>query len=156
MRRYLVLLCLVGISKAYDGIPYYPNHYISPGMQVGMNSKGNFFISVQITVGLIPNDVQDWDISEFSNSLKPLPIGLTIGERYYKVKGKGWKKYNYIDAQVWIYYAGMGLGIMVDENRNKYSRFKCGAGLFGYLTYDYFKVFKHNYGLIGVRPILNP
>ena len=81
---------------------------------------------------------------------------MTIGERHYKVKGKGWKKYHYIDAQAWIGYAGLGLGLMIDENRNKYSRFKCGAGLFGYLTYDYFRVFKHNYGLIGVRPILNP
>ena len=70
-------------------------------------------------------------------------------------KGEGRKIYHYIDAQAWIGYAGLGLGLMVDENRNKYSRFKCGAGLFGYLTYDYFKVFKHNYGLIGVRPRVN-
>jgi len=31
-----------------------------------------------------------------------------------------------------------------------------GAGYIGYLTYDFFKVFNHNYGLIGVLPILNP
>ena len=149
MRRFLVLLCLVGILKAYDAT------YISPGIQVGMNSIGNLFISGQITFGLVPFDVLDLDISGLPSSSKAIPIGLTIGERHYKVKGEGWKKYHYIDAQAWIGYAGLGLGLMVDENRNKYSRFKCGAGLFGYLTYDYFKVFKHNYGLIGVRPRVN-
>ena len=149
MQRFLVLLCLVGILKAYDAT------YISPGVQVGMNSRGNLFISGQITFGLVPFDVLDLNISGLPSSSKAIPIGLTIGERHYKVKGEGWKKYHYIDAQAWIGYAGLGLGLMVDENRNKYSRFKCGAGLFGYLTYDYFKVFKHNYGLIGVRPRVN-
>ena len=150
MQRFLVLLCLVGILKAYDAT------YISPGIQVGMNSRGNLFISGQITFGFVSFDILDLEDVNYIPSPKAIPIGLTIGERHYKVKGKGWKKYHYIDAQAWIGFAGMGLGIMVDENRNKYSRFKCGAGLFGYLTYDYFKVFKYNYGLIGVRPILNP
>ena len=121
-----------------------------------MNSRGNLFISGQITFGFASFDILDLEDVNYIPSLKAIPIGLTVGERHYKVGGKGWKKYHYIDAQAWIGFAGMGLGIMVDENRNKYSRFKCGAGLFGYLTYDYFKVFKHNYGLIGVRPILNP
>ena len=53
MRRFLVLLCLVGILKAYDAT------YISPGIQVGMNSAGNFFISGQITTGLASTDVYD-------------------------------------------------------------------------------------------------
>ena len=81
---------------------------------------------------------------------------MTIVKRHYKIKGEVWEKYHYIDAQAWMGCGGMGLGIMVDENRNKYSRFKCGAGFIGYLTYDYFKVFKHNYRLIGMLPILNP
>ena len=81
---------------------------------------------------------------------------MTIVKRHYKVKGEVLEKYHYIDAQAWMGCGGIGLGIMVDENRNKYSRFKCGAGFIEFLTYDYFKVFKHNYGLIGVRPILNP
>ena len=150
MYRFLVLLCLFGILNAYDAT------YISPGIQLGMNSRGNLFISGQITFGFVSFDILDLEDVKNIPASKAIPIGLTIGERHYIVKGKGWEKYHYIDAQAWIGYAGMGLGIMVDENRNKYSRFKCGAGLFGYLTYDYFKVFKHNYGLIGVRPILNP
>ena len=141
MYRFLVLLCFIRILRAYDAT------YISPGIQLGMNSAGNFFISGQITAGLASPDVLD---------PKAIPIGLTIGERHYKVKGKGWKKYHYIDAQAWMGFGGMGFGIMVDESRNNYLRFKCGAGLIGYLTYDYFKVFNHNYGLIGVLPILNP
>ena len=141
MYRFLVLLCFIGILKAYDAT------YISPGIQLGINSAGNFFISGQITAGLAYSSVLD---------PKAIPIGLTIGKRHYKVKGKVWKKYHYIDAQAWMGYGGMGLGIMVDESRNNYLRFKCGAGYIGYLTYDYFKVFNHNYGLIGVLPILNP
>ena len=141
MYRFLVFLYLIEILKAYDAT------YISPGIQLGMNSVGNFFISGQITAGLASPDVLD---------PKAIPIGLTIGERHYKVKGKGWEKYHYIDAQAWMGYGGMGLGVMVDESRNSYLRFKCGAGLIGYLTYDYFKVFNHNYGLIGVLPSLNP
>ena len=141
MARLLVLLCLIKILKAHDAT------YISPGIQLGMNSAGNFFISGQITAGLASPDVYD---------PKAIPIGLTIGKRHYKVKGEGWEKYHYIDAQAWMGFGGMGLGIMVDESRNNYLRFKCGAGLLGYLTYDNFKVFKHNFGLIGVLPILNP
>ena len=141
MYRFYVLLCFIGILRAYDAT------YISPGIQLGMNSAGNFFISGQITAGLASPDVYD---------PKAIPIGLTIGKRHYKVKGKGWEKYHYIDAQAWMGFGGMGLGIMVDESKNNFLRFKCGAGLLGYLTYDNFKVFKHNYGLIGVLPILNP
>ena len=141
MQRFLVLLCLVGILNAYDAT------YISPGIQLGMNSAGNFFISGQITAGLASQDVYD---------PKKIPIGLTIGKRHYKVKGEEWEKYHYIDAQAWMGFGGMGLGIMVDESRNNYLRFKCSAGLLGYLTYGNFKVFKHNFGLIGVLPILNP
>ena len=150
MQRFLVLLCLVGILKAYDAT------YISPGIQVGMNSRGILFLSGQITFGFVSSDILDLEDISYIPSLKAIPIGLTIGERHYKVKGKGWKKYHYIDAQAWMGYGGIGLGVMVDESRNSYLRFKCGAGLIGYLTYDYFKVFNHNYGLIGVLPSLNP
>ena len=136
MLRYFVLLFFLGILKANKG-----ETYISPGVQIGMNSKGNFFISGQITFGYMP-DSHD------------IPIGLTYGRRWYKIEKKSWEKYNYIDAQVWPYFAGLGLGIMIDENKNKYTRFKCGAGLFGYLTIDYFKVYEANYGLIGVLPIV--
>ena len=101
-------------------------------------------------------DILDLEDVNYIPSSKAIPIGLTVGERHYKVKGKGWKKYHYIDAQAWMGFGGMGLGIMVDESRNNYLRFKCGGGLLGYLTYDNFKVFKHNFGLIGVLPILNP
>ena len=118
--------------------PGYDDTYLSPGIQLGMNSKGNFFISAQVTFGYL---------SEF-------PIGLTLGKRYYKMDNKEWGKYNYIDAQVWVVFGGVGVGAMIDENKNKYARFKCGIGAFGYLTYDSFKVFEKNYGLIGVWPAL--
>ena len=135
--KYLTLLLfLIGILKANER-----ETYISPGIQIGMNSKGYLFISGQFTFGYIPSNLG-------------IPIGLTIGKRGYKIGKKDWKKYNYIDAQVWPFYGGMGLGIMIDENKNIYTRFKCGLGLFGYLSYDYFKIFENNFGLIGVFPIL--
>ena len=152
MSKYLfLLLWFVGISKAYSSVPY-----ISPGMQIGMNSRGNVFISGQVTFGIVPYNVLDLNISGLPTSLRNIPFGLTVGKRHYKIKGEGWKRYHYFDVQAWIGYAGMGIGIMVDENKNKYSRFKCGAGFFGYLTYDYFKVYKYNYGFIGVLPLLDP
>ena len=136
IKRITLLLFLFGILKANEG-----ETYISPGIQIGMNSKGNFFISGQITFGYIAKNFR-------------IPIGLTVGRRGYKIEKKSCEKYNYIDAQGWYYIAGWGLGIMIDENKNTYTRFKCGAGLFGYLTIDYFKVYEANYGLIGVLPIL--
>ena len=117
------------------------NTYLSSGMQLGMNSKGNFFISAQVTFGYLSESMG-------------LPIGLIIGKRHYKMDNKEWEKYNYIDAQVWVYYGGVGVGAMIDENKNKYARFKCGIGAFGYLTYDSFKVTEKNYGLIRVWPAL--
>ena len=136
--KYLTLLLfLIGILKANER-----ETYISPGIQIGMNSKGNFFISGQITFGYITSNLG-------------IPIGLTIGRRGYKIEKKDWGKYNYIDAQVWPFYGGVGLGIMIDKNRSMYPRFKCGVGFFGYLTYDNFEIFENNYGIIGVLPILS-
>ena len=136
IKYFTILLFFLGILKANHG-----DTYISPGIQIGMNSKGNLFVSGQITFGYITNNLG-------------LPIGLTIGRRVYKIEKKEWEKYNYIDAQVWPTFGGMGLGIMIDENKNAYTRFKCGLGLFGYLTYDNFEIFENNYGIIGVFPIL--
>ena len=92
MQRFFVLFCLFGIIKAYDAT------YISPGIQVGVNSRGNLFISGQITFGFVSFDILDLENVNYRPPLKAIPIGLTIGERHYKVKGKGWEKYHYIDA----------------------------------------------------------
>ena len=63
IKRITLLLFLFGILKANEG-----ETYISPGIQIGMNSKGNFFISGQITFGYIAKNFR-------------IPIGLTVGRR---------------------------------------------------------------------------
>tara|TARA_B100001248_G_scaffold186789_1_gene142593 strand:- start:514 stop:771 length:258 start_codon:yes stop_codon:yes gene_type:complete len=85
MRRFLVSLCLIGILNAYD------TTYISPRIQVGMNSRGSLFISGQITFGFVSFDILDLEDVNYIPSSKAIPIGLAVGERHYKVKGKGWK-----------------------------------------------------------------
>ena len=62
MGRHLKLLLLTGFLFADNGLPY-----ISPGVQLGINSKGKIFTSAQITIGYVG----------------PMPpIGVTIGKRW--------------------------------------------------------------------------
>ena len=72
MHRYLVLLFLVGILKANGG-----ETYISPGIQIGMNSKDNLFIFGQITFGFLIDDTVIGDA---------VPIGFNLGKRWYKME----------------------------------------------------------------------
>ena len=53
-------------------------------------------------------------------------------------------------------FFGIGIGQIIDDKGNKSIRFKTGAGLWGYLTFDYssFENLKYNFGAIGVLPIL--
>ena len=63
MGRYLKILLLIGFLLAQNGLPY-----ISPGVQLGINSKGKIFTSNQMTIGYV----------------KPTPpIGVAIGKRWY-------------------------------------------------------------------------
>ena len=134
MRTHLKLLLLTGVLFAQDIWPY-----ISPGVQLGINSKGKIFTSAQITIGIVgPNS----------------PIGFTIGKRWYHLN-QGKKSYNYYDFQLWPVFFGIGIGQIIDDKGNKSIRFKTGAGLWGYLTFDYssFENLKYNFGAIGVFPI---
>ena len=63
MRTHLKLLLLTGFLFAQNGLPY-----ISPGVQLGINSKGKIFTSAQITIGYVGPTP---------------PIGVTIGKRWY-------------------------------------------------------------------------
>ena len=115
MKRFLPLFILIGLIKG-QGL-----FYLSPGLQIGMSTKGNFFSSIQVTLGYV-NDVF-------------IPIGITTGLRWYKVQNK-WEKYRYNDLQIWGVYSGIGFGQMHDKDGNKSFRFKTGVGFFGYLTYS--------------------
>ena len=48
MGRNLKILLLTGFLLAQNGLPY-----ISPGVQLGINSKGKIFTSAQITIGYV-------------------------------------------------------------------------------------------------------
>ena len=82
------------------------------------------------------------------------PIGVTIGKRWVHLNQEK-KVYSYYDFQVWPGYFGIGVGQIIDDKGNKSLRFKTGAGLWGYLTFDYssFENLKYNFGTIGVLPI---
>ena len=118
----------------------YHSPYISPGVQLGINSKGKIFTSAQITIGYVGPTP---------------PIGVTIGKRWYHLNQEK-KSYSYYDFQVWPVFFGIGFGQLIDDKGNKSLRFKTGAGLWGYLTFDYssFENLKYNFGAIGVLPIL--
>ena len=74
MRRFLVLLRLVGILNAYDAT------YISPGIQVGINSRGNPFISGQITFGFVSFDILDLeDVNYIPSILKSYTYWVDSG-----------------------------------------------------------------------------
>ena len=146
--RYSALLLLIGILKASYGS--YP--YISPGIQIGITSKANFFMSAQITFGYVSSDP---DIYNIYSDLPP--YGVTIGVRTYRMQRKEWKEYAYVDFQIWPFVGGLGIGKIIDIRNNiQYTRYKAGVGLLSYVTYDYskdFGILKHNFGLIGTIPI---
>ena len=135
MRKHLKLLLLTWVLFGQNGSPY-----ISPGVQLGINSKGKVFTSAQITIGYVGPTP---------------PIGFTIGKRWYHLNQEK-KSYSYYDFQLWPVFFGIGVGEIIDDKGNKSLRFKTGAGLFGYLTFDYssFENLKYNFGAIGVLPIL--
>ena len=136
MKRFLPLFILIGLIKGQGSF------YLSPGLQIGISTKGNLFLSTQVTFGYLEDVVF-------------IPIGVTTGLRWYKVQNK-WEKYRYNDLQIWPFFLGIGFGQMHDKDGNKSFRFKTGVGFFGYLTYDYttsFDIAKHNIGLIGVLPL---
>ena len=119
--------------------------YLSPGMQIGINSDKDLFVSIQTTIGIIDDDI--------INDFYP-PIGITFGKRFYYMKNKEWDSYNYIDAQISTIWLGIGYGIIIDKNK-QYNKFKIFGGAWGLLSYDYINwdKIKHHYGAFIVLPI---
>ena len=85
MKRFLPLFILIGLIKGQGGF------YLSPGLQIGMSTKGNLFLSTQVTFGYVDDSY--------------IPIGITTGLRWYKVQNK-WEKYRYNDLQIWPFFFG--------------------------------------------------
>ena len=101
---------MVGILIADGSSPY-----ISPGIQIGLTSKVNFFMSAQITFGYL----------SYSG---PPPFGVTLGLRVYKIQ-ENWKRYRYADLQIWPFLGGIGIGKMLDKDGNNIQDLKLVLGL---------------------------
>ena len=141
LRRLIILLLIVGhrqlLGSDLNG------YYISPGIQIGVNSPQEFFLSYQATFGLI---------TEYGCP------GITLGRRHYKNREiTKWETYNYIDAQIAFWYFGTGVG-MIFDNSNIFYKYKlfAGAGTLLLGTCDYIN-FKNkpnmHYGGFVVLPI---
>ena len=89
MRHFLPLFILIGLIKGQG------SSYLSPGLQIGISTKGNLFLSTQVTFGYLEDVVF-------------IPIGVTTGLRWYKVQNK-WEKYRYNDLQFWPFFWGLVL-----------------------------------------------
>ena len=127
--------------------------YISPGVQIGIDSKGNLHRSAQITLGIL--------IEEY-----PFTTGLTIGYKWYRKfdnsDEKRWKRYNYYDLQSHslesLILPGIGFGVIKGDNIPLTPRFKLWSNLILFLpSYEFINMKndspKHYFGLFGVLPL---
>ena len=140
MKKYILIIIFYSLLYS-QATPY-----ISPGLQIGVNSSGDFFTSVQITLGII---------STSDGELNFPPLGATVGRRtYYNRTNNRFDSYTYIDGQVSMGVIGFGYGI-ISNQYEKYSKYKFFIGAIGLLSYDYISCprSRHHFGIFGVAPI---
>ncbi len=118
--------------------------YISPGLQLGVNSNFDIFISSQLTLGVY-----------FING--PV-IGATLGKRkFYTNEYKKWNSFIYNDYQIGSPGLGFGIG-RVYYKKDVFLKYKAYIGFIALLTYDFIDFKKnhyHNMGIFGVLPVTN-
>ena len=74
-RIILLLLFLCAIYAGHESGHEPINPYFSPGFQVGLNSGGEFFVSAQFTIGIVPGDL-------YNNFFDYPIVGITLGKRF--------------------------------------------------------------------------
>ena len=126
--------------------------YISPGVQIGIDSKGNLHRAVQMTLGIFKEE-------------NPFVTGLTFGFKWFRKLDKSgeesWKRYNYYDLQSYssesIILPGIGFGVIKGENTQLTPRFKIWSGWFFLPSYEYIDLknndSEHPFGFFGVFPL---
>ena len=127
--------------------------YVSPGVQIGIDSNGDLHRAAQITLGILTEEY-------------PFTTGLTIGYKWFRQfdnsNEKSWKRYNYYDLQSHslesIILPGIGFGLIRGENMSLTPRFKLWSGLIFFLpSYEFINMKndapKHYFGLFGVLPL---
>ena len=126
--------------------------YVSPGVQIGIDSNGDLHRAAQITLGILTEEY-------------PFTTGLTIGYKWFRQfdnsNEKSWKRYNYYDLQIKssgsIILPGIGFGVIKGENAQLTPRFKIWSGWFFLPSYEYIDLKNndsdHHFGLFGVLPL---
>ena len=142
MKRIIFIFLVINLYSKVFG----QTLYVSPGLQIGVNSDFKFFFSGQFTLGI------------FNPQASPLNPGITIGLKKIK-RDILWVTYKYCDFQIHnmgnIIQPGFGLGFIQGKDRPIALRFKFWAGWWILGTYEYIN-FKNNsknhIGIFGVLP----
>ncbi|MDC3166605.1 hypothetical protein OA955_02510 [Candidatus Marinimicrobia bacterium] len=151
MKRIILLYIIFSVSNDSKVLSQ-EGWYISPGVQIGIDSKGDLHRAVQITLGILIEE-------------HPFTTGLTYGYKWYrkldKSGEKSWKRYNYYDLQFQalesIILPGIGIGLIQGDNILLKRRFKLWSGWFLLPSYEFSNMknedSKHYFGLFGVLPL---
>ena len=147
-----ILICILLAMTYNSKVLAQQGWYVSPGLQIGIDSNGNLHRAAQITLGIL--------IEEY-----PFATGLTIGYKWFRQfdnsNEKSWKRYNYYDLQSHssesIILPGIGFGVVKGHNIPLTPRFKIWSGWFFLPSYEYIDLKNndsdHHFGLFGVLPL---
>ncbi len=151
MKKIIFLFIIFSVSNDFKVLAQ-EGWYISPGVQIGIDSKGNLHRAVQITLGILIEE-------------HPFTTGLTYGYKWFrkldKSGEKSWERYNYYDLQFQaiesIILPGIGFGLIQGDNMQLKRRFKFWGGWFFLPSYEFINMKnddgKHYFGLFGVLPL---
>ena len=122
-----ILICILLAIPYKSEVLAQEGWYISPGVQIGIDSNGDLHRAAQITLGILTEEY-------------PFTTGLTIGYKWFRKFDnsieKSWKRYNYYDLQSKssgsIILPGIGFGLIRGENMSLTPRFKLWSGLIFY------------------------
>ena len=147
-----ILICIL-LAMTYNSEVFaQQGWYVSPGVQIGIDSNGDLHRAAQITLGILTEEY-------------PFTTGLTIGYKWFRQfdnsNEKSWKRYNYYDLQFKssgsIILPGIGFGVIKSDNIPLTPRFKIWSGWFFLPSYEYIDLKNndsdHHFGLFGVLPL---
>ena len=147
-----ILICIFLAMTYNSKVLAQDGWYISPGVQIGIDSKGNLHRAVQMTLGILIEE-------------HPFTTGLTLGYKWFRKLDKSgeeiWERYNYYDLQSHtlesIIQPGIGFGLIRGDNMPLTPRFKIWSGWFFLPSYEYINLKNndsdHHFGLFGVLPL---
>ena len=151
-----ILICILLAMTYNSEVLAQHGWYVSPGVQIGIDSNGDLHRAAQITLGILTEEY-------------PFTTGLTIGYKWFRKFDKSgeesWKRYNYYDLQSHslesIILPGIGFGVIKGDNIPLTPRLKLWSSLIFFLpmslpSYEFINMKndspKHYFGLFGVLP----